>query len=202
MRSALDNELKTIDMFLIKLAGIVGKSFASLEEFLSDKNITDTTEIKSLFDQSKEVSQQLETASVKLFVRQQPVASDLRRVRGGLNIMYSLNRVSEICLHAAELNGNFDSFFTTSPIMQDTKNMLENAINSYLYHDRELAKSVIEGDEVVDEDFNVIKQSLVDMIGKKKVSADEVVDFILVAKYLERIADHAVNISKEALKLS
>ena len=75
-----------------------------------------------------------------------------------------------------------------------TKEMIHNAVNAFVERDMESARELIKSDDVVDECFNKVKKDLIESLKKEVKDADECVDVLMLAKYLEKIGDHAVNI--------
>ena len=84
-------------------------------------------------------------------------------------------------------------------MMEEAKNMLHEAVEAFVEGDEKAARQVIESDDVVDDLFNQIKEELMGSIRTQNLDADKVVDYLMIAKYLEKIGDHAVNIGEWAI---
>ena len=133
-----------------------------------------------------EMEKQIESRCLRIILQQQPVASDLRRVSAALKMITDMERIGDQAEDMADI-----------PKMADEAvKMLTGAINAYVYNDEALAKSVIESDDIVDDLFLRVKTELTDMIVKDSSKANSALDLLMIAKYMERIADHATNIAE------
>ena len=137
----------------------------------------------------------------KLLLQQQPVAKDLREVSSALKMISDLERIGDQAADIAELTR-----FMRLPegtgrqrideMSQAVIRMVTDSVDSFVKRDLELAREVCREDDQVDELFNKIKEELIDMIAKDASSGELWLDLIMVAKYLERIGDHATNVAE------
>jgi phosphate transport system protein len=150
------------------------------------------------------MEKEIERLCLKIILRQQPVAGDLRLVSAVMKIITDLERIgdhatdiSELAVFMAETGKEYIKKLEHIPMMaEETIYMLNRSIESFVKKDVDMAKRVIAKDDVVDDLFVQIKTELVDLIKKDSNNTDQAVDFIMIAKYFERIGDHAVNIAE------
>lgn len=164
----------------------------------------DRETMKQLLDndrQMMDMQRSIEAKCLTLLTKQQPVARDLRLVSSVLKVVTDIERVGDHVSDIAELylrvgyvsEGEYESIL--ADMMEEAKCMLKEAINAFVEVDETAAKNVIAHDDIVDEQFNQVKEKMMCAIRAQDLDADKVVDYLMVAKYLEKIADHAVNIS-------
>lgn len=165
----------------------------------------DRETMKQLLDndrQMMDMQRSIEAKCLTLLTKQQPVAKDLRLVSSALKVVTDIERVGDHVSDIAELylrlgyvpEGEYESIL--ADMMEEAKCMLREAIDAFVEADEEAAQNVIEHDDIVDEQFNQVKEKMMSAIRAQDLDADKVVDYLMVAKYLEKIADHAVNISE------
>lgn len=142
-------------------------------------------------------SREIEQLCVTLLLRQQPIASDLRRISTTLKLVTDLERVgdaaADICEIARTLEHNpQDEEFLA--MLHQAKAMVDSAVEAYLAQDLDKARQTIALDDVIDGDFDRIKKRLIQQIAQDAGIGDEALDLLMMAKYVERVGDHAVNI--------
>lgn len=149
-----------------------------------------------------DMQRNIESECLSLLTRQTPVARDLRTVSAALKLVTDLERVGNHLSDMAELFTRMGledlAAYSESfpPMIEETERLLSDAAQAFVKQDPELGQAVILGDDVVDDCFNRVKDDLVEHLKKGTKNADGCVDALLVAKYLEKIGDHAVNIGK------
>jgi phosphate transport system protein len=135
-----------------------------------------------------------------LITRQQPLASDLRLVSSALKVVTDLEREGDQVSDMAELllrihMKDLSTFSVHLPQMIiDTKTMLHESVDAFINRDVETAKRVIMTDDIIDMFFNKVKEDLIKHIRNNSKDTDECIDVLMLAKYLEKMGDHAVNI--------
>lgn len=148
----------------------------------------------------------IESMCLRLLTKQQPVARDLRLVSAALKVVTDIERVgdhvtdiAELYLRMEDISGESEYEKMLGIMMEEAKNMLHEAVAAFVDDSVEEAEAVINHDDVVDDMFNQITQKLMEAIRTQALDADKVVDYLMVAKYLEKIGDHAVNIGEWAI---
>ena len=199
-RSNFENELKQLYFEIINMGSYVETAIRdSINAFKS----YDLELCKTIIESDKivdDMEKKIESKCLWLIAREQPIASDLRKITTALKIITDMERIGDHASDIAELTTRIADKNTFSdsihiPQMADAAiNMVNDAITAYVNYDLELAKNTEVKDDEVDEYFNLIKQELVQIFNTRPHDMDNAIDLLLIAKYLERIADHAVNI--------
>ena len=152
-----------------------------------------------------EMQRRIEAMCLTLLTRQQPLATDLRVVSAALKVVTDVERIGDHVTDMAELFLRLEPPFQPQrrkllqAMMINAKEMVHEAVEAFVSGNRELAEKVIAQDDVVDDYFNQVKECMMEGIRNQTLGADEIVDVLLLAKYVEKIADHAVNISDWAI---
>lgn len=148
-----------------------------------------------------DMEKHIEARCLTLITKQQPVARDLRVVSAALKVVTDLERVGDQVTDIAEITLRFDDsdvfrYSVHLATMADaTKEQLHQAVEAFINRDIESATELIAGDDVIDDLFNKVKSDVIDYLRTGKWPADECIDLLMIAKYLEKIGDHAVNIA-------
>ena len=148
-----------------------------------------------------DMGKHIEARCLTLITKQQPVARDLRVVSAALKVVTDLERVGDQVTDIAEITLRFDDsdvfrYSVHLATMADaTKEQLHQAVEAFINRDMESATELIAGDDVIDDLFNKVKSDVIDYLRTGKWPADECIDLLMIAKYLEKIGDHAVNIA-------
>ena len=161
-------------------------------------------ELPDLLRRIKQHERDIELICLRLLLRQQPVAKDLRRVSAALKLVTDLGRIGDQSADLAEIAsmGHIKDIPKTVPIHEMAGaviKMVTESIDSCVKQDGKTANEVIEYDDVVDGLFNDCKTGLIAWIRELDADSEAIVDLLMIAKYLERIGDHAVNIARWAL---
>lgn len=169
----------------------------------------DEEELSSLLDNDRQMidmQRSIEAKCLVLLTKQQPVAGDLRLVSASLKVVTDIERIGDHVSDIAELylrmspdKADKEYEEMLSDMMQVAKTMLREAVEAFVQNSEKAAQDVIDRDDIVDDMFNKVKQKMMDAIREQSLDADKVVDYLMVAKYLEKIGDHAVNIGEWAL---
>lgn len=159
--------------------------------------------VKSVNSYEKEIDQkerEIENLCMRLLLHQQPVANDLRTVSSALKLISDMERNGDNASDITELSGYIRNCSETykihlSKMFSSTINLVNEAVSTFESKDLEKAKKVIKGDDEIDALFNKVKSNLIKMI-TEEIDPETCIDLLMVAKYLERIGDHAVNIAE------
>lgn len=171
----------------------------------------DRETLKQLLDNDRQMldmQRSIEAKCLTLLTKQQPVARDLRLVSSALKVVTDIERVGDHVSDIAELylrmgniyaDGSYERLL--DEMMEEAKSMLLEGVEAFVNGDEEMAKKVIDHDDMVDAQFNQMKEMMMQAICNQDLDADKVVDYLMVAKYLEKIGDHAVAIGEWAVFL-
>jgi len=149
-----------------------------------------------------DLEKSIEAQCLSLITRQQPVARDLRFISATLKIVTDLERVGDHVADIGELTLRFEDrdIFRYSPHLEAmvgaAKEQIHAALACFLDRDMETARAVIEGDDLIDDLFNQVKDDIIRFLKSGAYPADDCVDVLMIAKYLEKIGDHANNIAQ------
>lgn len=150
----------------------------------------------------RDMEKSIEARCLSLITRQQPVARDLRVISAALKIVTDLQRAGAHVSDIGELAMRFENtdIFRYSlhlaAMVDATKEQLHAAMECFINRDMELAKEVIEGDDLIDDLFNKVKDDIIGFLRSGEFLSDECIDIMMIAKYLEKIGDHANNIAE------
>ena len=206
MRKTFDAELQELNYEMIDMAAAAEDAIDVVTESLTSG---DEAAAKSAVEMTKNMDQmerEIENRCLRLLLQQQPVARDLRTISAALKMVTDLQRIGDQCANIAEIalllktpQKQTQSLADIRTMSQKAGVMVKRSIFAYVNRDTEAAKAVIALDDEVDQFFRTIKAELVELIVQNREEADQAIDLIIITKYLERIADHAVNIAQWAI---
>lgn len=201
-RTIFEQELRNLKKDIKEMGREVEKSYDHLFEAIELK---DEKTIKSIMENDINVNKmqrEIETRCLFLIGKQQPVARDLRVISAALKVVTDIERVGDHVVDIADLvlRLNFVEFNhysdSMSVMIEETKKIIHDALESFICGDEEAARGFAKRDDVIDDLFNKVKSDIVVCLKEEKQNVDECVDILMIAKYLEKIGDHAVNISE------
>jgi len=202
MRNSLDQGLEQLNNDLIEMGTLIeiaiDRAITALKTHDVELAMTVRQHQKKVNDMEKEI----ETTSLKILLSQQPVARDLRLISTALKLITDMQRIADQALNISEITLQLaGKTFIKNPdlivtMAAKTVTMVNESINAFTNRDKDLAEKVIASDDEVDELFVAVRDDLISLINEDKRNGEQAIDFIMIAKYLERIADHAVNISE------
>ena len=197
MRNRFDNELDLLNQNLIKMGTLCEHAISlAMQCFEDDESVT-VEEVKNVEIKIDEFEHEIESQCLRLFLHEQPVARDLRVISSILKMITDLERIGDQSVDIADLSKYTK---TTNPhikvMAQETIKMLTNAIDSFVKRDLELANKTISQDDRVDDLFLQVRCDIINILKSESEHEEQALDTLMIAKYLERIADHAVNVSE------
>lgn len=207
IRSRFEHQLHDLNTNLIVMGtlceDIISKSLVPLEEddFYLVNNVSKT------FQKIEQLERDIEEQCLKLLLRQQPVAKDLRRISAALKMVYDMKRIGAQSAEIAEIIAlnhiqSGQELLVLRDMASHVIQMVTDSIDAFVHEDEDLAQKVIAKDDYVDQQFDTIKVELIRYFSEAATSVgatsdgEHVLDILMVAKYLERIGDHTVNIAK------
>ena len=201
MREYYTAQLETLNTNMIQMGALCEDAIsAAIQSLLED----DRTIAKKVADTELEIDQMerdIERQCMRLLLMQQPVATDLRVVSSALRMIADLERIGDQAFDIADItkSGSFQGFSGKVHIKEMAKaaiHMVTDSVDSYVKQDVQLAKRVTEEDDVVDELVLKVRRELAKLIHTDQNASEQALDLLMIAKYLERIGDHAVNVSE------
>ncbi|MBP3390543.1 MAG: phosphate signaling complex protein PhoU [Clostridia bacterium] len=201
MRSRFDEQLKVLNKKMIEMGAECEELVALVAKALLNGDVVGAGNAKEQGYKIDQMEREIESICLKLLLQQQPVARDLRVISAALKMITDMERIGDQAEDIAEiipfLGGKTGAEFADfKPMAKATCKMVNDSIDAYVNGDVTLAKAVIEHDDVVDKAFDRVKHSLIKMISKNTADGEYAVDLLMIAKYFERIGDHAVNIAE------
>lgn len=199
-RTTFINELNQLKENVADMATRVEKNYETLFEAYEKKEKAAIEKIVAVDKDINRRQREIESECLFLITKQQPIVSDLRAVTASLKVVTDIERVGDHVADIAELLIRMDMKELAAysahlnPMIRETRDMLRMAVDAFTGRNKEEAQEVIQKDDVVDELFNAVKNDVIESLKKETRDADECVDILMIAKYLEKIGDHAVNI--------
>jgi phosphate transport system protein len=200
VRGGFDIKLEHLNNDLIRMGGLIEEAIANSLRALRDGDRSLAKLVVKNDDIIDEMEKDIESQSLSLILREQPVADDLRRVSSALKMVTDMERIGDSAADIAEisLSNDLTRIFGLVDGIQEMAEkailMVADAVTSFVKLDTALAENVMERDDEIDALFDRIKYDLVEKIKKDDTIFDMAVDIIMIIKYLERIGDHSVNI--------
>ena len=202
MRNRFDRQLSTLNDELIEMGSMFEKSIETAIKALVNQ---DVDLARHAIEADEEIDRQeriIEDLCLKLLLQQQPVAKDLRLISSALKMITDMERIgdhasdiSEITIALAD-QPYIKKLEHIQQMAKETMIMLVGSIEAFVDKDLEKANEVIKRDDVVDDLFDKVKKELIQMIHENADKGEQAADLLMVAKYMERIGDHATNISE------
>ena len=204
VRKMYDAELRQLDTMLARMGHAAG---GAIESAMTALRTGDTELARSVIARDSEIDSaehEIEHRCLTLFLRQQPVAGDLRRISTAMKTVTDIERIgdhaadiAEIIPHLVTVRKEGDPAVSQAIAMgKKAHQMILDALDALTAEDENAARRVIAADDEVDYDFNAIKHQLAQEIAEDPGKVDAALDLLMVIKYLERIGDHAVNIAE------
>ena len=204
MRSKFDEQLAFLNKELITMGALCENAIAMSAKALHEGDVPLAGEV---FDYSTQIDQKerdIEAMCMRLLLQQQPVAKDLRVISSALKMVTDMERIGNNSGDIAEIvtmqhiTAAHDKLNIHDMAVATIK-MVTDSIDAFVKNNVELAKSVIAYDDVVDGHFDRVKEQLIRYLGKPEADGEYAFDLLMIAKYFERIGDHATNIAEWVL---
>ena len=202
MREYFDIELANLNNQLIGMGTLVESAIKNAVEIIANNS-------SELLDKAREQEELINTSErkiqnhcIRLLLHQAPVANDLREVSSALKMITDLERIGDQAIDIAEVSqyiksrNNVINVTHIDEMASQASKMVTLAIDAFVKKDFDLAKKISQSDDVIDELFDKVKKETVEIIQRDKALGEEAIDLMMIAKYLERIGDHAVNIAE------
>lgn len=201
MRNKFDEQLETLHVELIQMGALCEEAISAAAEALlkGDRDLAETA-----MEKEREIDQaerEVENLCLKLLLRQQPVAGDLRAISSALKMISDLERIGDQAADIAELASHVrmpggSRTLHIADMARAVIGMVTDSVDSFVKRDLELARAVCAADDRVDALFEQVKRELIGLIAADAAYGGQGLDLLMVAKYLERIGDHATNVAE------
>ena len=201
MRNKFDEQLEKLHVELIRMGALCEDAISAAAEALlkGDEELA-----KAAIEAEREIDQaerEVENLCLKLLLQQQPVARDLRTISSALKMISDLERIGDQAADIADLTRHVglpsgSGVLHIADMARAVIGMVTDSVDSFVKKDLELARAVCRADDQVDALFDRVKEELIDLIAADAAYGEQGLDLLMVAKYLERIGDHATNVAE------
>lgn len=202
MREYFDLELKALNDKLIEMGALVEGAIKNTINIITNGEYDKLETSRIIEEKINKMEREIQNYCLNLLLLQSPVAGDLRTVSAALKMITDLERIGDQAIDIAEMSiylkdcENIYSMTHLSEMAERSSNMVTTAIDAFVKKDLKLAKTVATMDDAIDDLFNKVKQEVVDIINANKELDQQAIDVLLIAKYFEKIGDHAENIGE------
>ena len=201
MRSRFDEQLALLNKELIEMGSLCEDIIALVSKALADGDKAIAAKVAPVDAEIDRKERTIESLCLKLMLQQQPVARDLRQISAALKIITDMERIGDQAADIAEIITFIDRRIAEDDdLLQNmakaTIRMVTESVDAYVGRDINLAQTMVAHDDVVDDYFDKIKQALIERIANNPADGGYAIDLLMIAKYFERIGDHAVNIAE------
>ncbi len=201
-RTVFLEELEKLNNDVIKMGTMLETSIALMIRAMNHRNVSMAENVIMRDDQIDDMQLSIEQECILLIAKQQPIATDLREVASIMKLVTDIERIADHCSDISEyLLDLYKKEQMEEP--KDLQNMIvvmremaTNIIISYVKRDIELAQKVHDQDDIVDQYFDSIRVELTKIMQENPVFIPQCVDYLMIIKYLERMADHSANIAR------
>ena len=201
MRSRFDEQLALLNRELIEMGSLCEEVIALASRALTEGDRELAAKVAPLDEEIDQKERAIESLCLKLLLQQQPVARDLRQISAALKMITDMERrgdqaddISEIIIYLDGRTAEHDDLLRS--MARATIKMVTESVDAYVKHDTILAEKVIADDDTVDDYFEQVKHALIGKIAANPADGEYALDLLMIAKYFERIGDHAVNIAE------
>lgn len=202
MRAKFDEQLNQLNQELMHMGTMIEDHIQKAVDALMKQDVELAKKIMESDNEVDQEEKKIENICFNLLMQQQPVARDLRTISAAMKMVTDMERIGD---HAADISEITILMAETPYIKQlehinqmagETIQMLMKSVQAYVDKDMDAAEKVIKNDDVIDELFLKVKRDLIGMIHENAEYGEQAADLLMVAKYFERIGDHATNIAE------
>ena len=201
MRSRFDEQLALLNRELIEMGALCEEVIALASKALTEQNAALARRVAPLDTEIDRKERTIESLCLKLLLQQQPVARDLRQISAALKMITDMERIGDQAEDIAEIVTFLDGHTAENDdllreMAKAVIKMVTESVDAYVRRDTALAERVIADDDTVDRYFDEIKHRLIGSIAHDPDNGEYALDVLMIAKYFERIGDHATNIAE------
>ena len=201
MRNRFDQQLHHLDEQLTHMGELCEIAISKVTQALKEGSAGQARIVVAEDEEIDQMEKEIERLCLKLLLQQQPVARDLRQISAALKMITDMERIGDQAEDIAEIVAFLDGRQAENDALlkemaKAVIQMVTESVDAYVKCDIMLAKKVIAADDVVDEQFARVKQSLIGKIAADPADGEYALDLLMIAKYYERIGDHATNIAE------
>ena len=200
MRANFDEQLEILNQEMIRMGMLCETAISRASDSLLNYDMHEAKSLVDLLEQVNQKDREIEAICLQLLLRQQPVARDLRTISAALKMVTDMDRIGVQSEEIGEIVArgsirNVDDKLPMADMAGSVIRMVTEAVDAFVKRDAEMARNVIHYDDVVDNYFDEVKRLLIEQLKNQGESGEAAVDLLMIAKYFERIGDHAVNVA-------
>ena len=201
MRSRFDEQLALLNRELIEMGALCEEVIALSAQSLTEGSTELAARVAPLDEEIDRKEREIESLCLKLLLQQQPVAKDLRQISAALKMITDMERIGDQAEDIAEIvaflgGRGAENSALLREMARSTIKMVTESVDAYVRQNTALAERVIAEDDAVDDYFTRVKKRLIERIAQDPADGEFALDLLMIAKYFERIGDHAVNIAE------
>ena len=201
MRNKFDEQLALLNHELIAMGALCEEAIATTARSVMDNDRSLAGRVRELEYQIDQKEREIETLCLKLLLQQQPVARDLRLISAALKMITDMERIGDQALDIADTAGFMGPLAAEDAgllgdLARTVVGMVTDSVDAFVRQDRDFAVAVMHRDDEADALFDRIKKSIIDRLAQSRGEGEYALDLLMIAKYLERIGDHATNIAE------
>ncbi|MBQ3574044.1 MAG: phosphate signaling complex protein PhoU [Clostridia bacterium] len=202
MRNRFDEQLEQLNNHLLEMGALIERSIENATQALIRQDVEAAKAAIAADQEVDHKEREIESLCLKLLLQQQPVAKDLRLISAALKMITDMERIGD---QAADISG-IVIYIASEPYIKELVHlpqmgrnaiaMVKGSLDAYVSKDLELARKVMGMDDAIDDLFDIVKNELIEYIRSDASSGSQAIDLLMIAKYYERIGDHAQNIAE------
>ncbi len=202
MRNRFDRQLEELNNGLIKMGSLIEKAIEMAITGMINQDVELAKNAIAFDNEIDEQEKEIENLCLKLLLQQQPVARDLRLISAALKMITDMERIGDHAADISEITIQLSNekyikkLEHISQMAKETTVMVVKSVDAFVSKNLDMAHEVIESDDVVDDLFDKVKNELIELINKDTKNGEQATDLLMIAKYFERIGDHATNIAE------
>lgn len=202
MRNLYEQQLELLNNELIEMGSLIETAIQMSVDSFMNRDVEKAKEAIEFEAQTDKKDKEIENLCLSLILHQQPVASDLRLISAALKMITDMERIGDHASDIAEIvisMQDIEYVADPEPIEQmakETMVMLIKSVDAFVNRSVELAREVIAYDDKVDDLFDKARKDIIKLVHNDPAAGEQITDFLMIAKYFERIGDHATNIAE------
>lgn len=202
VRNRFDRQLEQLNNDMLEMGALIERSIENATQALMKQDVEAAKAAIAADQEVDHKEREIEALCLKLLLQQQPVAKDLRLISAALKMITDMERIGD---QAADISGlviyiadepYFKELVHLPQMGERSIEMVRGSLDAYVNKDLALARRVMDMDDAIDELFNTVKNELIDHIRSNASAGSQAIDLLMIAKYYERIGDHAQNIAE------
>ena len=201
MRDFFQDQLNELNLELTRMGAACEEIISLASRSLTDYSADLAKQVQTVGQRIDESERTIETICLKLLLRQQPVARDLRQISAAMKMITDMERIGDQCEDIVDLIPKMErradeKYPRIREMAKAAQAMVTEAVDAYVKKDLDMAKKVMDHDDVVDSYFNQVKSGIIGIMASHPEYGEYALDLLMIAKYFERIGDHCTNIAE------